>query len=344
MKNNKYERARATVFALNRFAKRTVRPRRDERQTHFERDRRTARSLITDSNILGFGVGPKIRATVSAASEFCLVFFVRKKLPRSRLRHSIEIPKQLLLNTTGLTIRTDVQEWEQAPVAHGLLSSGASIGDLAGNSGTMTMAVRDNATGDPLILSCSHVLAAAGRGRLGDQVESPASPGENPGPNVVGHLLRFTRIDPGSLSNAVDAAVADPLTDIDLSNEIPGIGTPNGIRDLTLEGDSAIKQMGVQRAGAVTGPETGTIVNLHVTTRITYRQLPGDPSVYFVDLAQYDAPSSEGDSGAAVTDTTDAHSVVGMHIAGLPDGSASFFTHIRYVFDRMQVEFWDPAS
>jgi hypothetical protein len=344
MKDNKYKRARDAAFTLNRFVKRGARPRRGERKEHFEKDCRTARSLSADANVLGFGVGPKITKGERDASELCLVFFVRKKLPTSRLRNLVEIPKRLLFNTVGLKIQTDVQEWVGPPIAHGSLSAGASIGDLAGNSGTMTLAVCDSSNGTPLILGCSHVLAACGKGQVGDEVESPADSGADPGPNVVGRLLRYTEIDPASLSNAVDAAVADPLNGIDLSNDLPGIGTPTGTRDLTLEGESVINQLDVQRAGVVTGLQTGKIRNLHVSTRITYHQLPGDPSVYFVDLVQYDALSGEGDSGAVVVDTTDAHRVVGMHIAGMQDGSASFFTHIRYVFDRMQVRFWNASS
>ncbi len=344
MKDTKYTRARDAAFALNRFAKRSARPRRGERKSHFEKDSRTARSLFTDRNVIGFGVGPKIAKGEHNPSRHCLVFFVRKKLPKSRLRNLIEIPKHFFLNTTGLRVQTDVQEWGGPPIAHSPLSSGASIGDLAGNSGTMTLAVQDTSKGTPLILGCSHVLAACGNGHVGDGVESPANPSADPGANIVGRLLRFTVIDPLSVSNAVDAAVADPLGGIDLSNNIPGIGIPAGMRDLTLEGETVIDQLEVERAGAVTGLQTGTIRNLHISTRITYHQLPGDPSVYFVDLVQYDALSEEGDSGAAVVDTTDAHRVVGMHIAGMQNGTASLFTHIRYVFDRMQVKFWDGLS
>jgi hypothetical protein len=338
MNSSKYMRAREAAFTLNRVVKRGSRPRRSERKSHFEKDCKTARSLLADPNVLGFGVGPKIAREERGSSEVCLVFFVRKKLPKSRLRNLVEIPKNLLLDSVGLKIQTDVQEWGGPPVAHSSLFSGASIGDLAGNSGTMTLAVQDRSSGSPLILSCSHVLAACGNGHVGDEVESPADPGADPGPNVVGHLLRFTRINPASLSNAVDAAVANPLDGIDLSNNIPRIGIPDGIRDLTVEGELVIDKVDVQRAGAITGVQTGTIRNIHVSTRITYHQLPGDPSVNFIDLVQYDAPAEEGDSGAAVVDRTEAHRVVGMHIAGLPDGSASLFTHIRFVFDRMQVK------
>lgn len=337
----KYERARTTAYAMNRFLKRTSRPRRDERKAHFEQDRRYIRELLADPNVLGFGVGPKIVCEERVPEEFCLVFFVRKKLPKSRLRRLIAVPKHMFLTTTGVKVFTDVQEWRGLPVAHSGVSAGDSVGDVSGNSGTMTLAVADNATGEPLILSCSHVLALCGQGNVGDEVDSPANPASALGPNTVGRLLRFTKIDPSSTSNAVDAAVAGLLPGVTLSNNITGIGKPTGIRDLTLEGDAIVNTVDVQTRGIATGQRTqGTVRNLHVTAPITFHQLPGDPSAYFVDLVQYDAPSLDGDSGAAVVDTTVPPNVVGMLIAGLPDGSASFFTHIRYVFARLQVRFW----
>ena len=336
MNDNKYTRARDSAFALNRFVKPGSRPRLNERKAHCERDHQTARSLFHDPNILGYGVGPKMVEGARIPSEICLVFFVRKKLAKSRLHNSVTIPKRLLLETRGVRVVTDVQVWGKPPVSHGAIVSGSAVGDVAGNVGTITLAVRDSSTGDPLILSCSHVLAACGKGEVGDEVDSPPDASSDPGSKLVGRLLRFTEIDPRSLENAVDAAVAEIVKGVSLSNKIPGIGIPTGIRDLTLAGGAVIDQFQVRRAGAITPLAAGTIRHLHVSTRITYSQL-NDQRVHFVDLVQYDVGAEEGDSGAAVIDSTEENNVVGMHIAGLPDGSASLFTHIRFVFDSMNV-------
>jgi hypothetical protein len=339
MTDSTYTDAREAVRTLNRLAKRNVRQRRGERKSHFEKDREMARSLYQDPNILGFGVGPKVASGRQERSELCLVFFVRRKLPEGRLRNLVPIPEEFRFHSRGLSVRTDVQVWPGRPVAHRAVEAGASIGDLMGNSGTITLAVVDASTQKPLILGCSHVLAACGRDKVGDEVESPSDTDVPPGQNAVGNLLRFTKIDPSSLNNAVDAAVATPLGGMTFSNSLPRIGIPAGIRDLTIEGDSVINQVDVQRFGVASKLQSGTIRNLHVSTLITYSQLLGDPAVNFVELVQYDAISAEGDSGAAVVDTTQSHNVVGMHIAGTPDGSSSFFTHIQFVFDRMQVVF-----
>jgi hypothetical protein len=334
MTNPKYTRARDATVALNRLRRPSVRLRSGERKTHLERDRALARALWHDPNILGFGVGPKV--SKEGDKDICLIFFVRRKLAKRRLRDLVAVPKYLALDTLGTRVLTDVQVWGGPPVSHGLVSSGASIGDLSGNSGTMTLAVQDNSTGNDLILSCSHVLARCGAGQVGDQVESPADPSSDPQLNVVGSLVRFTEIDRHSPDNEVDAAVAKPNDGVNLSNDIPTIGTASGIRDLTLEGDSVVG-LQVQKFGAITGRQTGQIRNIHVSTSIVYRQLSGDPSVDFIELVQYDGVSQEGDSGAPVLDTADSPNVVGMHIAGSSDGTASLFTHVQFVFDAMQV-------
>jgi hypothetical protein len=339
MTKKKYENARDAVRALNRFARGSARPRQGERESNFKRDCQIARSLYADPNILGFGVGLKVASGKSVPSEFSLIFFVRRKLQKSRLRNLVSIPKHLHLHTSDLRVQTDIQVWGAPPVSHGLVTAGASIGDIMGNSGTMTLCALDSSTQKPVILGCSHVLAACGQDHVGDDVESPSNVGVPPGQNRVGKLLRFTTIDPSSLNNAIDAAIATPVSGVTLSNNLPGIGIPDGVRDLTLEGGAVVNQVSVQRAGVASGLQGGTIRNIHVSTLITFTSLPGDASVNFVELVQYDAVSNAGDSGAAVVDTTPSNNIVGMHIAGTSDGSSSFFTHIQWILDRMQVSY-----
>jgi len=321
---------------MNRLIRPTARLRKGERKSHFERDYRTVHTLWHDPNVLGFGVGPKI-SDKNHKSHLCVVFFVRKKLAKKRLRNLAEIPPKLRLNISGKSVQTDVQEWGRIPVAHRALSPGVIIGDRVGDSGTITLAVRDRSNEEPLILGCSHVLAQCGRGSTGDPVESPVDPSHDPGPNIVGQLVRFTIIDPGSLKNAVDAAVAKPVSSVQLANNIPEIGVVSQIRDLTRENADVVTALPVQKFGVATQLQSGTIKNIHVSTSIIYHELPNDPSVDFVELVEYDCVSEGGDSGAAVVDTGDSVRVVGMHIAGTGDGSGSLFTHIRYVFESMGV-------
>jgi hypothetical protein len=270
-------------------------------------------------------------------SDFCLVFFVRRKLARKRLRHFAEIPGRLLLETMELEIQTDVQEWGRPPVAHSILASGCEIGDSFGHAGTMTLAVKDADSGSPLMLSCSHVLARGGAGATeGDIVESPVDPLSPLGANVVGHLSRFTVLDRNAPDNQVDAALAEPAKGIELSNNFAGVGRVSAIRDLTQEDAESLKDLELQKFGAVTGALKGKLGNMHISTSLVYHELPGDPILDFIELVELDCLSREGDSGAAVLDTQTPARVVGMNIAGKADGTC-LFTHIQTVFDFLKI-------
>jgi len=333
--NEQYKQARSAILALNRFLRPSARKRGGEKKSHFTRDRTNARTLWNDPNVLGFGVGPKV--FVGGRSDFCLVFFVRKKMAKKRLRHLAEIPDRLLLETLDLEIQTDVQQWGTPPVAHSTLSAGGQIGDSFGHAGTMTLAVKDASSGLPLMLSCSHVLARGGEGaRKGDTVESPVKPLSPLGENVVGSLTRFTVLDRDASDNQVDAAVAEPANGVEISNDFAGIGRISGIRDLTQEDAETLKDLELQKVGFVTGPLKGTMGNMHISTSLVYHELTGDPILDFTELVELNCLSREGDSGAAVLDTQTPARIVGMNIAGKADGTC-LFTHIQPVFDCLKI-------
>jgi len=333
--SEQYTRARSGILALNRFRRPMARRRSGEKKSHFSRDRTKARTLWNDPNILGFGVGPKVAA--GGRSDFCLVFFVRKKLAKERLRNLAEIPERLLLETLDLEIQTDVQQWGRPPIAHSTRSAGCQIGDSFGHSGTMTLAVKDASSGSPLMLSCSHVLARGGDGaRKGDIVESPVAPLSPSGENVVGRLTRFTVLDRDAPDNQVDAAVAEPAAGVEISNDFAGIGRISGIRDLTQEDAESLKDLELQKLGFVTGPLKGAMGNMHISTSVVYHELSGDPILDFSELVELNCLSREGDSGAAVVDTQTPARIVGMNIAGKADGTC-LFTHIQPVFDCLKI-------
>ncbi len=333
--NEQYKRARTAILALNRLRRPIARRRGGEKKSQFNRDRTKSFRLWNDPNVLGFGVGPKVFA--GGRSDFCLVFFVRTKLAKERLRHLTEIPERLLLETLDLEIQTDVQQWGSPPVAHSTRSAGCQIGDSFGHSGTMTLAVKEASSGSPLMLSCSHVLARGGDGaQKGDIVESPVAPLSPPGENVVGRLTRFTVLDRNASDNQVDAAVAEPSDGIELSNDFAGIGRITEIRDLTQEDAESLKDLELQKFGFVTGLLKGAMGNMHISTSVVYHELSGDPILDFTELVELNCLSREGDSGAAVLDTQTPPRIVGMHIAGKADGTC-LFTHIQPVFDCLKI-------
>jgi hypothetical protein len=336
--NEQYKLARIATLALNRFRRPSARQRGSERKAHFNRDVTKARTLWHDDSILGFGVGPKI--SNGSKSDFCLVFFVRKKLAKKRLRNLVQVPERLLLETLGLEIQTDVQEWGSPPVAHGTMAPGGQIGDSFGHAGTMALAVRDAATRSPLMLSCSHVLARGGEGASqGDPVESPVVPLAPLGTNVVGRLFRFTVLSRTAKDNDVDAAVAAPADGVDISNDFDRSSGIVGLRDLTdstIESADDLRDLKLQKLGYVTGSREGTLGNMHITTSLIYHEMSGDPVLDFIDLAELNCLSQEGDSGAPVLDKQAPPRIVGMNIAGKADGTC-LFIHIQKIFDRLAI-------
>jgi hypothetical protein len=328
----KYKQAHSGVQALNRLRQAGTRKRKHEKISHFNRDRKRARALWNDPNILGYGVGPKV--SKGGKTDFCLVFFVRKKMALERLRHLTKIPERLLIETLGLEVQTDVQEWGRPPVAH--LNPGSEIGDSFGHKGTMTAAVRNRDTGAPLILSCSHVLAQGGEGaHEGDLIESPVFPLANLGVNVVGTLFNFVNLRRHA-NNSLDGATATPSAGIPASNNIPGIAAIAAIRDLRQENADDINGLSLRKVGATSGTLAGTLGNMHISIPLVYHEMDGDPVLDFVELVEITCESEPGDSGAAIID--DNNRLVGMNIGGNESGSG-LFTHIQPVFDLLKLTF-----
>jgi hypothetical protein len=332
--SRKYLRARDAALFLRDALHPRSRPPRERGQADFKADRQRIRDLFTDPNLLGFAVAEKNVSGKSLANQFCLTFFVRRKLQESRLPGAARIPKRLTVRTLGTTIPTDVRELRQMHVAHNGIRAGSSIGHVSGTSGTITLITKDLSTGAPLILSCSHVLARGGYAQEGDAVESPASPNGTSLPNVIGHLTdRFMVIDPQKY-NTFDAALAQPINGIDFTNDIPGVGTPSGVLDLNQLTPEEAMNLPVEKFGARTSLQSGKITGLHATLQIRFPEL-GDRVVWFTDLVTHDLESEQGDSGAALI-ASQTRQIVGMHIAG--SGGSGCCTNIQPVLNMLQTQ------
>jgi hypothetical protein len=333
--SKQYIRVREAEFALRKILfPRGHTPR--GKRSRVDADRQRLRAFFTDPNFLGFAVSEKRVKEKRLPDEFCLTFFVRRKLAESRLRSGTKIPKRLQLQTTESRVPTDVLELGQMHRAHGRIGPGSRIGHGAGTSetaGTLTFIARDNSSGLPLILSCSHVLAQAGNAQEGEAVESPPDPRGKPGPNVVGHLTdRFMVINPGVM-NQIDAALAQPDDGVELTDTIPKIGQPSGVFDLTQLGPDDFMNLPVEKFGAETQLTKGKITGFPATLPIRFPVL-GDRVAWFTNVATYDIEATEGDSGAVVV-RTGTRDVVGMHIAG--SGASCVFTPIQPVLDALLI-------
>ena len=298
-----YVRTRDAVVALRNALRPHHRSPSGQRASGFGEDRRRIRSLFLDSNLLGFGVTEKVVQGKAVAGEFSVTFYVRRKLPSTRVKLESIIIKRLRVESLGASVHTDVQPLGGMHVAHATINSGSSIGHISGTAGSATLVAKDMSTQQPLILSCSHVLARAGSDR-------------------------FMVIDPQAY-NTIDAALATPVDGIALLNNIPGLGNIAGALDLSQMADSSVINLRVSKFGASTALQSGQITGTHFTVQIRFPEL-GDKVVWFTDLLTHNIPSKEGDSGAAVVETNGMN-VVAMHIAAA--GTSGLCANIQAALD-----------
>jgi hypothetical protein len=327
--------------------------------TRIKEEHKTA--LLAKPNVVGVGVGYKVSGGTKT-SELSVVALVREKLPRAALEPKEIVPREV----DGVSIdvvevgdlkaqQAPTDRWRPAP-------GGVSVGHIQVTAGTLSCAVRAR-SGVRLILSNNHVLANSNDARPGDVILQPgaADGGSEPG-DAFALLERFCPIEfaeePGSCSiasavaaignalagligskhrlevvranpqavNLVDAAVARPLDDRSLRDDILGVGTVTGVTSAELG-------MGVRKSGRTTGLTTGEISVLHTTVSVGYG--PGR-TAQFEDQIVTTPMSSPGDSGSLLV-SGDSLLAVGLLFAG--SDQATIHNPIQAVLDCLEVTF-----
>jgi len=220
-------------------------------------------SLLARPNVVGVGVGLRQRAG-RILDEVCVVALVRRKRAAGSLAAEAMIPQEVggiptdVLEVGDLraqAARTD--RWRPAP-------GGVSLGHYRVTAGTLGCIVRDRASRVRLILSNNHVLANGNEAAVEDPILQPGSAdGGREESDTFALLERFVPlvynrepatcgvarlvVDAGNLiarligskhrleafqqdpeaTNRIDAAVARPLIDSDVSDEVLEIGRPS---------------------------------------------------------------------------------------------------------------------
>jgi hypothetical protein len=193
--------------------------------------------------------------------------------------------------------------------------------------GTLGAIVKDDASGEPMMLSCFHVLAGDRSASAGDAVVQPARPEGGLGDRfVAGRLARFV------LAEEVDAAVAGVSRAV--QGEILGIGEVQGTADAEI-GQQVRKQ------GFASGLTHGTVDTVELTVQVRY---PGGIGLVTFDNQINVTPDTErneafgeqGDSGAVLV--TDDNRIVGLYIAGDPANGNGMANPIAAVFSALGVD------
>lgn len=292
------------------------------------------RKKLLKKNIEAVGIGYKV-TDGKQTCELAVVCSVEKKLPLFKISKTNLIPKEI----NG--IKTDVIEVGIIKALHTErhrpAPGGVSVGHIDITAGTLGCVVRrDNIR---YILSNNHVLACSNDAEIGDSIIQPGDHdsgvlpqdhiadlidfvpinfSETPSQCPVAGL--FTGIINGILwtigsstrlqavkqaeDNLIDAAIAKPLNDEDISDEIMEIGQIKGIK-------SAILGMKIQKSGRTTGLTQGEITQVDVSVNVQY----GEGKIaQFNNQIMAGGMSAGGDSGSAVL-TNDGY-LCGLLYAG----------------------------
>lgn len=317
--------------------------------------------ILAMPNVVGIGAGYKVVGN-QTTEHLCIITLVKEKIPASELPPSGRVPPRINEVLTDVVevgelraLQDHKARWRPSP-------AGVSIGHYQITAGTFGCVVRDRDSGAALILSNNHVLANSNDAREGDPIlqPGPADGGKNP-QDMLATLARFVSIHftdeqppapPTSclkqtaisivqflglkkwqtslqapqqpLTNLVDAAVARPVNESDLLDEVLEIGHIEGVLQPELG-------MNVRKSGRTTGLTSGTITVIDTTVTVGY----GGNRLARFDNQFLTTPMSEGgDSGSLLVDGS-ALKAVGLLFAG--SDKTTVFSPIQSVLDALDV-------
>lgn len=313
--------------------------------------------LLKKKNVVAVGIGMK---TIDGkrTGKMAIVCSVEKKVPKAYLKRKDRIPEQIGAYDSDVIetgkIKALVDRKKRIRPAPG----GVSIAEEKVTAGTLGCVVMRN--GETMILSNNHVFARSNDAPKGSPIFQPGpydggtmidriadlenfvpikfTGGDIPdcpignGMKDVMNLLskmgksryRFKVImEEEPELNMVDAAIARPIKEKNVTPEILEIGLPKG----TTEGHLG---MPVKKSGRTTGLTKGRITQVDVSVSVQY----GEGKIaMFIGQYMTGPMCSGGDSGSVVLDEDD--NLVGLLFAGSDESMV--FSPIGFVFDLLDL-------
>lgn len=282
-----------------------------------------------------------------------IVVSVERKLPESRLRPEHVIPKYIEGVPTSVVETGKL--WALRTSRHRPAPGGVSIGHVDITAGTLGCLVEKD--GQAYILSNNHVLANSNDAELGDAILQPGphdggtmddriaelydfvpvqfaldvdcpvsgavTRGLNAVARVLGSRVRFLAARVSEDTNLVDAAIAKPMRDEDVTAEVLEIGQLTG----SASGELG---MGIAKSGRTTGLTAGEITQVDVTCQVQYGL--GQIAI-FEDQLMAGPMSEGGDSGSVVVNGS--NQVVGLLFAG--SAQVTIMNRIEHVLEAFGV-------
>jgi hypothetical protein len=328
-------------------------------------------AILSRPNVVGVGVGYKVSGK-QVSDELSVVVLVRRKIPDAGLSAEALVPQEISGVRTDVIevgdlrpLQANTQRWRPAP-------AGVSLGHYQITAGTLGYVVRDRASGARLILSNNHVLANGNAASPGDPILQPGpADGGQMDKDVIARLERFSpiqfgvnteepvcnlakgyarvgnvlasllgsshrvqalRVNPQAV-NLADAAVARPIDDLSVLDQVMEIGTVTGVV-------SAALGMSVRKSGRTTALTTGEITVMDATVTVNYG-LTAEKSATFENQMVTSPMSRGGDSGALLV-AGGSQQAVGLLFAG--SDLATIFNPIQAVLDCLKVDIVGPAG
>ncbi|MDO8748142.1 MAG: hypothetical protein Q7J72_03375 [Candidatus Omnitrophota bacterium] len=294
--------------------------------------RQSEDELLAKSNVVGVGIGEKIRGGFSQG-RLCLKIYVQKKLSAKKLAKKELIPQEIA------RIETDVEEVgkivaqvvrPRSPQGNSgrfrPAPGGVSLGHYQITAGTLGCLVKDKKSGKVFILSNNHVLANSNKAKKGDPILQPGpyDGGKKP-KDIIGYLENWIEIGFGKEVNLIDAALARPKNAGDVKPEIMLIGSPQGVAKAKLG-------MPIQKSGRTTGYTTGKIKDISATVKVNY----DNQVALFRNQIIATNMSQGGDSGSLVLDMKQR--AVGLLFAG--SEQITILNPIASVLDLLDIELY----
>ncbi len=311
--------------------------------------------LMGRANVVATGIGFK-EVAGELTGEVGIVCSVVRKMPRAALAPSDVVPRAIAGITTDVVETGAFRALSAHRDRHRPAPGGVSIGHRDITAGTLGCIVT---RGDErLILSNNHVIADTNLAEPGDPVLQPGpydggrypddaiavlerlvpirmledasgcgiaralTSALNSAARAFGSATRVRAVTTRVAENLVDAALALPLADDMVADDILGIGAVQGHAAATLG-------MPVRKSGRTTGVTMGRIVQVQVTADVRM----GARSARFSDQLMAGAMSQGGDSGSLVLD--DSARAVGLLFAG--SDTTTLCNRIEHVLDALEV-------
>lgn len=317
--------------------------------------------ILQRPNVVGVGIGYK-EVRGRQTEELVIKALVRQKVPVAGLPPQAIIPQRIDGVPTDVVAVGEIKAQQSRTERYRPAPGGVSIGHYQVTAGTFGCVVRDRASGTRLILSNNHVLANSNAANPGDAILQPgAVDGGQVNEDIIAYLERFYPIhfttEPGNCSfaqafaelgnaiaaligskhrlntyqqepgayNLVDAAVAKPINDGDILDEILEIGEISGTAEAFLG-------MAVRKSGRTTGLTTGEINVLDSTVDVSY----GVGQVARFENQLVAGPMSQGGDSGSLVVAADSQAAVGLLFAG--SEQTTIFNPIQAVLDSLEVD------